>query len=40
MDVFSTGIQIKGVVYNSLPIPQLKQALLKESDACPFYFSE
>ena len=34
------GIQIKGAVYSSLPTPQLKQARLKESDACPFSFSE
>ena len=31
--------QIKGAVYNSRPIPQLKQARLKLSDAKPFSFS-
>ena len=28
--------QIKGAVYNSLPIPTLKHARLKASEACPF----
>ena len=32
----SAGIQIRGAVYSSRPIPQLKQARLKLSDASPF----
>lgn len=33
---FSAGTQMNGAVYSDLPIPQLKHARLKLSEASPF----
>ena len=39
MLVLAAGIQMNGAEYSSRPIPQLKHALLKLSDAWDFSFS-